>query len=151
MSKEQAIEFLNNYKTDRELKEKVESLFEANPDKADGDLWAQAGKEAGFEFTPQELDEVFHERIQDPSIDAQTLDEKELAAVAGGGDENCRGAFWCFLVDKYHKENKHDNCKSTYVNRENCWNNDGCDNVYNMYSDYQCNHSGECDWAFTHR
>ncbi len=150
MSKEQAGAFLNNYKTDRALMEKVESLFEANPEKPDGELWAQAGKEAGFEFTPQELDEVFHERIQNEDVSVQTLDEKELAAVAGG-DKKCVGAFWCTLANKFSEENKHDNCKDTFVNRENCWHNDGCDNCYNMYSDYQCNHSGECDWAFTHR
>lgn len=42
MSKEQAVEFLDHYKKNRDLMEKVEQLFAANPDKSDGELWAMA-------------------------------------------------------------------------------------------------------------
>ena len=146
MSKEQANRFLDDYKADRSVMEKVESIFDSNPDMKDADLWAQAAKECGYEFTPEELDEAFHEREQViPGFTEEEVDTEELAAVSGGADyDECNGDFQGVF-------DKHDECKDTFISKENCWHNDGCDKAYHIYSKYQCKYSGECDYAFAHR
>ena len=32
----------------------------------------------------------------------------------------------------------HEECLDTYKDKENCWYNDGCDMIFNGYSDYIC-------------
>lgn len=157
MSKEQAIKFLEDYKVNRSLMEKVDDIFEDNPDLSDNELWVKAARDCGYMFTPEELDEVFHQKFAEENeagvkAAAAVLDEAELNAVAGGGeDENCRKVFWCPSANVYDKSMKHGNCAGTFVDRENCWNNDGCDSCYNMYSDYECKRTGDCEYAFIHR
>ena len=46
------------------------------------------------------------------------MPDEALEAVAGG---------------KGHAE-----CKDTFLDRENCWANDGCDFAWNRYKDYYC-------------
>ena len=148
MSKEQAVKFLDDYKANRTLMEKVEKVFDDNPDKNDSELWVLAAEKCGYEFTPEELKEVFQERTQDTDKFAGAeVDERELKAVAGGSDdENCTNDYWCTRTNT-----KHHDCKYSFKNFENCWHNDGCDNVYRMYDAYLCKHSGECEYAFTYR
>ncbi len=148
MSKNEAIRFLDDYKSDRELMEKVEAVFEANTELEEHELWLKAAEENGYAFSPEELDEAFRERVNDAGKVSISSDA-ELAAVAGGN--NCHDAFWCDQVNNYTEDMKHSNCSDSFVDRENCWHNDGCDNCYNMYSDYECKNSGECSNVFTHR
>jgi len=154
MSKEMAEKFLDDYKANRELAEKVEKIFEDHPDMTEEDLWLLAAKECGYDFTPEELEAAFHEREQAADeIEKAKLDREELRAVAGGGDnplDQCEHDFVCMGSYRYFEE-KHPNCKDTFKNGENCWHNDGCDNIYHMYHLYLCHYSGECANAFTHR
>ncbi len=74
MSKEQAIEFLKKSKVDKTTAGKVEEIFRA--------ALAKAGKDAGFNFNREDLDEALVE------MKAQ-ISEGELNAVAGGlGTQN---------------------------------------------------------------
>ena len=147
MSKEQAIKFLTDYKANRALMEKVDDIFEDNPGMPDNELWVLAAKECGYQFTPEELEEVFHKQIQE-QVAAETkaaaaeLDDAELSAVAGGDATSCTISY---------NNTYPDQCKDTFTDRENCWHNDGCDNCYNMYPNYKCKRSGVCDSIFTHR
>ena len=47
------------------------------------------------------------------------LDDIEIDAVTGGSKD-------------------HEDCKDTYADMENCWLNDGCDQLINGYTDYLC-------------
>lgn len=143
MSKEQAVRFLNEYKINRVLMEKVESVFEDNPGLSDAELWILAAKENGYDFSPEELERVFHERTKViEKVAGARLDEAELSAVAGGDATSCTISY---------NNTYPDQCKDTFTDRENCWHNDGCDNCYNMYPNYKCKRSGVCDSIFTHR
>ena len=85
MSKEQAVKFLNEYKISQALMEKVESIFEDNPGLSDMELWILAAKENGYDFTLEELDRVFHERMKVVTkVTGARLNEAELSSVAGG-------------------------------------------------------------------
>ena len=53
--------------------------------------------------------------------DAVEVDDKELERIAGGRA--------CHVFNT---------CKDTYLQQENCWWNDGCDQVYNGYTYYKC-------------
>ena len=157
MSKEQALKFLSDYKVNRALMEKVDDIFEDNPDKPDNELWVLAAKECGYQFTPEELEEVFHKKIQEQAetetkLSAEALDEAELSAVAGGAEsENCHDSFWCENISRYSHDMSQTNCKGSFLNRENCWHDDGCDSCYNIYPNYECKRNGQCSYAFTHR
>lgn len=59
----------------------------------------------------------------------EELDEQELAQVGGG----------------YRLREE---CRSSYESGENCWWEDGCDNLHNLYNSYECSRSsrGACVW-----
>jgi hypothetical protein len=149
MSKTEAIRFLNNYKASRELMESVERIFDSNPDAPETDLWIMAAEQNGYEFTPEELLAAFSERSQ-PAVCA-SLDEKELLAVAGGSRDDCHADFWCPELNYYTAADKHDSCSDSFIDKENCWHDDGCDTAYNIYDDYECKGTGNCEIAFIHR
>ena len=149
MSKTEAKRFLEDYKANRALMESVERIFDSNPDAAETDLWVMAAKQNGYDFTPKELLAAFSERSQ-PDVRA-ALDEKELLAVAGGSRDDCHADFWCPELNYYTEADKHDNCSDSFIDKENCWHNDGCDTAYNIYDDYECKGTGNCEIAFIHR
>ena len=151
MSKAEANRFLDEYKKSRELMESVVRVFDANPEADEAQLWVQAAKQHGFEFSPEDLSEAFNERIQNEPSGRAIMDESELAAVAGGEKENCHESFWCPDVHSFSHSNQHADCSSTYVDRENCWHDDGCNQCYHIYPDYKCSRSGNCANAMVHR
>ena len=112
-------------------------------------FFVDAAKQNGYDFTPEELLAAFSERSQ-PDVRA-ALDEKELLAVAGGSRDDCHADFWCPELNYYTEADKHDNCSDSFIDKENCWHNDGCDTAYNIYDDYECKGTGNCEIAFIHR
>ena len=77
-----------------------------------------AGK-LGVELTADEINAYFAANIK---ADLAELDDEELSQLAGGADPGAG----------------HAECESTYTDKEFCWSNDGCDQIYNDYADYYC-------------
>ena len=74
-------------------------------------------KKLGIELTAEEIKEYYaSSRVSD----AQEIDDKELEQLSGGAANGCY---------------------ASYVDRENCWVNDGCDYINNYYSSYNCSWS----------
>ena len=95
----------------------------------------------GYEITKEELEAALEKQAgvldaarQAAEAAVEELSVDDLDNVAGGGGVGVANQG----LKKPEKEN--DECKSTYQDAENCWYNDGCDNVNNMYTDYLCNH-----------
>ena len=94
-------------------------------------VYAKIAAELGYDLTEQDLSEYVEkwrqrqqERTQDAIDRIQELPPEELGEAAGGGD--------------------HANCMGTYIDKENCWYFDGCDNVYQKYKGYHCHLFNAC-------
>ena len=93
--------------------------------------YVKAAEALGFSLTAEEIAEgikaIASERAAatERAADAvKKLDSDELDSVAGGTD----------IPTKDPK------CANTFKQQENCWLNDGCDQIYNDYGNYVCNH-----------
>ena len=131
MNQERVKVFLEALKTDP----KAESLLQARPEpKTDADrfrAYAEIAKELGYDVSEAELEAYLTEMektLQEHAKSAEALVTElsgdEMDKVAGGA---------------------HTECKTTFLDRENCWHNDGCDNIYNGYKKYLCKKNGLCD------
>ncbi|MBR5336956.1 MAG: hypothetical protein IK152_03135 [Lachnospiraceae bacterium] len=87
-------------------------------------VYGEIAEKLGYGVTPDDFKEYYDEaeKIIRSKTDAiiLTIPDEELNMVAGGKNEG------------------HSDCKNTYYDKENCWFNDGCDNVYHMYDKYLC-------------
>ena len=75
----------------------------------------------GANITAEELEAFFEEKLKKATATGE-LDDDEMAFLCGG-----RGY----------------DCYSSYVDRENCWANDGCDYINNNYANYNCSWSNK--------
>jgi predicted ribosomally synthesized peptide with nif11-like leader len=76
-------------------------------------------KKLGVELTTEEINAYFDSIYQPPS---EELDDEELSQLAGGRNANC---------------------SSSYMQKENCWFSDACDNAWHSYNDYICSSNNE--------
>ena len=126
MSKEDALRFLEQARTDRELVEKVRAAI------IDGSAasFASAASDLGFAFTEEELAEASAELRQADidKLDGMEVDDEELDQVAGGREqcsdtyqwgENCYFDDQCNSIVHYYKDVDH--CDYTYYVRETCF------------------------------
>ena len=126
MSKEDALRFLEQARTDQELVEKVRAAI------VDGSAasFACAASDLGFAFTEEELAEASAELRQADAdkLDGMEIDDEELDQVAGGREqchdtyrwgENCLASDQCDRVYHYYKDG--DACDYTYYVLENCF------------------------------
>ena len=103
--------------------EEAKSLFAAT-EKPDTEeelvaIYVDIAKKLGVELTAEEVKEY----LAADNADGAELDDEELSQLVGGADEKGNDA-----------------CKSSFMNEENCWWNDACDNVKRDYGDaYLCN------------
>lgn len=106
----------------------VELLKECEEQKDEFAAYAEIADKLGYDVTAEDLKSFLEEtsrRIAGKTDDVITqLPDEELKVVAGGKD--------------------HNECKDTYMDKENCWYNDGCDVIYHMYNDYICKHLPTC-------
>ena len=86
--------------------------------------YSKVAKEMGIDLSEEEITAYFEEKLARCTASAE-LDDDELAMFTGGASSEC---------------------SSTYLDRENCWWNDGCDYYMNPYSAYRCSWSyqGAC-------
>lgn len=124
MSKESALRFLEQAKTDRELVETVRAALVGGSAAS----FAVAAAGLGFSFTDEELQEASAELHQAEldRLGGAKLDDEELEQVAGGGN-NYR-------------------CKDSFMYGENCWADDQCDRVFHFYKIMD-----DCDYTYNTR
>ena len=86
----------------------------------------------GYEITKEDLARAVAQREEEirtvrkaAENTVQELSFDDLDNVAGGGSD--------------YTEKKHDKCKDTYLQSDNCGWEDRCDYAFNMYSDSLCN------------
>ena len=77
--------------------------------------YVDIAKKLGVEFSADDVSAYF---ASSDNTASGELDDEELEQLVGGGDNAA--------------------CADTFKQQENCWNNDGCDKVYNEYNDYFC-------------
>ena len=97
-------------------------------------VYAEVASALGFDLTEQDFKsyagkaaESRRQKTEAAAEKIRELPEEALDMVAGGKD--------------------HAECKDTYKDRENCWSNDGCDNIVYWYNDYICHwyYSLQCE------
>ncbi len=123
---EKAKKFFDILNTDPKAQELLQDC--AKPEKPEDVLKAYvdiAGK-LGISLTEEDIKNHMEEekaavksRTESAVSQIEELPDDALDAVAGGKGERS-------------------DCKNTYKDKENCWFNDGCDNVYHLYDDYLC-------------
>jgi hypothetical protein len=87
--------------------------------------YAGLAKKLGYDITEDdfkkyvsEADKAAQDKTGEVADDLAKLSDEELDDVAGGG--------------------ANPNCKDTFLDKENCWSNDGCEAINNYYPNYQC-------------
>ena len=101
-------------KTD-EAKTIVEAMDKPETEEERISAYIEIANKLGMELTAEEIMEYYASSCVS---DAQEIDDEELGQLVGGADNAA--------------------CDSTYMHKENCWWNDGCDRTNNHYSDYMC-------------
>lgn len=131
MSLEKAKEFMEELETNDRAMEKLDTFTPEKPDYA-SELAAVA-RETGYDVTDEDMTQMLMKMIQKQkeSSDAaaegiRVLDEDALDKVAGGGD--------------------HSTCADTYKDDENCWFDDNCRKLVNMY----CKHHNKNCSSYTY-
>ena len=123
MKDEKVKKFLETMKSDPKAGELLKG-YEAPADQA-GEIRIYAGiaSKLGYEITESDLEtylnntaDIMQKKTEEAAADILELPDDVLDRVAGGNKE-------------------HKSCQDTY---ENCWVNDGCDNIYHVYKDYVC-------------
>ena len=132
MKNEKMIEELARIQKDPRVKEALGSLKSLNNNDILVSRLVEIAAEYGYELKEadilQALQAAEARRKADTEAAAaqvERLTDDEVAKAAGGGQKA--------------------NCKDTYMDRENCWITDGCDQVSEIYPDYKChnNSAGE--------
>ena len=139
MSLENAKLFLENLNTNEQVMEKLKTISLEDTDQTPE--LAAIARNSGYDVTDGEMEEFLAKAIQKRKKDTDAaaikiamIDDDELEAVAGGGD--------------------HDTCSDTYKDDENCWNNDSCKHVINMYcaqNDSICDSYAFCESVTMHQ
>ena len=89
--------------------------------------YSSIAKQLGVNLSTKEIEAYFKEKTN-KNITHAEIDDDEIAQICGGRTTEC---------------------SNSYVDRENCWWNDGCDYINNDYDNYACSQSykGAC-YAF---
>ena len=89
-------------------------------------VYAEIAQKLGLDLTAEDIGEYIRQSEQackdrtDKAADMiQMLPDDDLDKVAGGSKGNPA-------------------CKETYMDYENCWYSDGCDNIFQIYDEYIC-------------
>ena len=105
----------------------------------------------GYEISKEELVKAFDKKAEkldsarqaaEKAISELSLDD--LDNVAGGdgvyvGVANCLGTPTPAVYVEEELGEKHDNCRFSFRDKENCWLEDACDITFMGYLDYVCN------------
>ena len=126
MAAENVKKILEALQSDPRAQELIKAV--ERPEDIDGELriYAEVASELGYDITSEELKDYMEkaaalttQKTETAASQIEELPDEVLDKVAGGKKD-------------------HDTCKDTYKDKENCWVNDGCDNIFNKYDDYVC-------------
>jgi len=126
MLNENGIKFFEELKTSDKAREIMQKhKAPANAEEAAA-IYTQIARELGYELTEEELKEFVREKEQmqkrqtgAAAENIEQLMDEDLDQVAGGKAGNSE-------------------CDFTYLDYENCWFMDGCDNTLLYYEEYKC-------------
>ena len=127
---DKAKEFLAALRSDPKAQELLQGVEKPADEKDVIRNLAEAAKKLGYDVTEEELagllsaeEKAIKERTDAEADRVEALADDQLEAATGGSSTS------------------DDPCKSTYLDHENCWFNDGCDNIINTYKRYRCHHA----------
>ena len=83
--------------------------------------YADIAAKLGADLSLKEIEEYIEEKMNKAAASGE-LDDDELSSLYGGASNGCY---------------------ASYVDRENCWVNDGCDYINNNYTNYNCSWSNK--------
>lgn len=149
MAIEKVKELLKAVKTDPEAQAKLSGL--AKPEDEDGAIryYAEAAKLLGFDVTEKDIREMAaalakeqKNKTEAAAGRVEALPDDELEKTAGG-DYCYNNITYCGNPSMacYPPSTPTPSkpvCSNTFQQRENCWFNDGCDMIINVYSTYEC-------------
>ena len=126
MNKKELAEALEEVRKQPEIGEKVKQ----DSPKDVPVFWAKVLTEKGYNVSSEEIasfiQEAEEERKKTTAGKIKELQDQELEEVAGG---------------RWHPQ-----CEYTYKDKENCWAEDGCDNVFIWYDNYICKSLHSCPY-----
>ena len=128
MKKELMVKFLESIKANSQLKDDIPLYLEGKNEDEIIKYFAKLAPTLDFDITEEDFREFFKSDNQDlkERTDAtiakvKEIDLSELETVSGG-----------------FANGSHGNCYDTFLDKENCWFNDGCDLNINPYNNYLC-------------
>ena len=126
MAQEKIIELLDELRKDPKAQEALEKIKESKGAEEVTAILAALAKERGFEISEKDFAEAIKgameqrkAQTEEAAAQIERLSDDDVAQASGG--------------KKDHAE-----CKDTFKDAENCWFNDGCDHVNQIYSNYIC-------------
>lgn len=126
-------ELLERIQKDPLARKAIEAILEKDDKEALLRCCAENAKRLGLDVTETEIRaavlEAEDSRKSRTEEKIVSLPDEEIEQVSGGTKYiNC-------------ENNTVNVCRTSFRQRENCWSNDGCDENYRLYSDYQCRHN----------
>ena len=136
MSKESAIKFLRELKTNEKAKELLQGR-ERPKNKEDAiKAYAEVAKELGEDISPEdfaqaleEIEAEIHQKTKAVSADMEELKDDDLEGVAGGFYRYVVGSCASSQLKKVY-----DKCENDFTDT-NCYISDACENHVNFYYD----------------
>ena len=119
--------FIDKIKSDPKAQEIMKKYAKAASAQDAVKAYTEMARELGYDLTEDELKALVEEKEEARRMQTQAaadqiekLEDEVLDNVAGGGRA------------------EHDECFDTYMDYENCWFMDGCDNALLYYDEYKC-------------
>ena len=125
MAIEKVKETLEKLMADPKAKELFKGLEPPKSEEEKALKIVEAAKKLGYDLEAADLAEYLQKAAADQKKKTeaqaeaiQMLDDSEVERAVGGLN--------------------HDNCEDTFLDYENCWYDDGCDNIFQIYDEYIC-------------
>lgn len=141
MDEKARTELLEQLKNDPGARETLENIPTMKTAEEMVAAFSDLTKKLGYNVNGEELIETFRaaeeqrrKQTEEAAAQIERLSDDEVAQAAGGAKPK-------------------ENCKDTYLDRENCTLTDGCDKSFNDYGDYLCDsndagaHCGADQWV----
>lgn len=126
MEEEKKMELFGQFRKDPKLREAIEKTGIPEDTEETIKMLAGLAQEFGYALSGEDILDALSAAEKQRKADTEKtveqierLADDDLTPVAGG---------------KYYKD-----CEDTYLDKENCFRTDGCDQHYNMYPEYVCN------------
>ena len=140
---ERIVRFLEELRGNPEAQELLKNRTKPESAEEEARGYTEVARKLGYDFTEDDLRayakmtaDAMREKTDRTADDLRELPEGELDEAAGGGRSGGGESNQCSA----HYKHKRD-CIFTYMDRENCYNFDGCDHYFYFYDGYKCHHT----------